>query len=87
MERVGVRELKAHATQILREVREHRATYIVTVNGEPVATLAPVAEEDLRAQRREAGRLWLADLDAIATELARFPQIMSVEDAIAEERS
>ncbi len=83
MERVGVRELKAHATQILREVREHQATYVVTVNGEPVA---PVAEEDLRAERREAGRLWLAEADAIAEELAKYPRLMSVADAIAEER-
>lgn len=35
MERVGVRELKNRATQIVRAVREDHAEYLVPVDGEP----------------------------------------------------
>lgn len=54
MEEVGVRELKAHASEIIREVRERRARYVVSVRGRPAAVLLPI----------EAGSLpVLEDLD------------------------
>lgn len=51
--RVGVRELKNQATEILRQVRENRAEYVVTYYGRPVAVLLPVDDEwlDEEAQR------------------------------------
>jgi len=42
MATIGVRELKNQATEILREVRETRAEYIVTYRGSPVALLLPL---------------------------------------------
>ena len=42
MQQVGISELKNQTTEILRNVREARAEYIVTVRGEPVARLLPV---------------------------------------------
>src|SRR6185437_845472 len=39
---VGVRELKAQAARIVREVREEHASYVVTQRGEPVGVLLPV---------------------------------------------
>jgi prevent-host-death family protein len=44
MPEVGLRELKTRASEILRDVREHRQRYVVTHRGRPVALLVPVAE-------------------------------------------
>lgn len=41
---VGVRELKAHASEIIREVREQRARYVITYRGRPVGLLMPLDE-------------------------------------------
>ncbi len=38
---IGVRDLKNQATEILREVREQQAEYIVTYHGKPVARILP----------------------------------------------
>jgi prevent-host-death family protein len=39
---VGVRELKTHASKIVRDVREHRARYVITYRGQPVGVLLPL---------------------------------------------
>ena len=44
MPEVGVRELKARASEIVREVRERRARYVITHRGRPVGVLIPVNE-------------------------------------------
>jgi prevent-host-death family protein len=41
---VGVRQLKAHASEIIREVRERRARYVITYRGRPVGLLMPLDE-------------------------------------------
>ena len=47
MPRVGVRELKNRASEVLRAVREEGAQYLITRHGRPVAILLPVDEEEL----------------------------------------
>jgi prevent-host-death family protein len=42
MGEVGVRELKARATEIVRNVRDRRARYTVTYRGRPVGVLLPI---------------------------------------------
>ena len=37
--RIGIRELKNRASEIVHEVKENEAEYIVTLRGEPVAVL------------------------------------------------
>jgi prevent-host-death family protein len=54
MPRVGVRELKNRTTQIVRDVRENRAEYVVTYRGRPVAVLLPVDEEWLTQRTIDA---------------------------------
>jgi prevent-host-death family protein len=44
MPEVGLRELKAHASEILRDVREQGTHYVVTHRGRPVAMLRPIEE-------------------------------------------
>jgi len=69
--RIGVRELKNRASAIVHEVQKSGAEYIVTLQGEPVAVLAPFSQEsegDLRqAQREEA----LQQLDTLAEQIAQ----------------
>jgi prevent-host-death family protein len=57
MQEVGVRELKNQATEILREVREQQAEYIVTYRGKPVAVILPLNkmdDHDLRTREAQA---------------------------------
>ena len=41
---IGVRELKARASEIIRNVREHRTRYTITYRGQPVGVLAPLEQ-------------------------------------------
>ena len=45
MKDIGIRELKAHASAIVRKVAEDRATYTVTHRGRPVGILSPAGLE------------------------------------------
>lgn len=44
MPEVGVRELKTQASEIVRQIRESRARYIITYRGKPVGLLMPLDE-------------------------------------------
>jgi prevent-host-death family protein len=41
---IGVRELKTQASEIVRQVRDHRARYVITYRGRPVGLLMPLEE-------------------------------------------
>jgi len=62
----GVRELKIHASEIVRAVRERRARYVITYRGKPVAILAPI---DVEAPGDEAA---VPDDDQVWDELVRL---------------
>ena len=84
MEVIGIRELKDHATQIMRKVREEGAVYQVTYHGKVIARivpneLAPISGPELLAS-------W-ADLDALAEEIGKqWPEGVSAVDAVREVR-
>lgn len=72
---IGVRELKNQATEILRDVREQQAEYVVTYHGKPVARILPFTEAftSLRTKRpalssAEQEAMW-AEWDALAEEI------------------
>ncbi len=44
MPEIGVRELKEHTSEIVREVRERRTRFTITYRGEPVGVLVPIGE-------------------------------------------
>lgn len=44
MRAIGVRELKTHASKIMRKVREERVGYTITYRGKPVGVLLPLEE-------------------------------------------
>jgi prevent-host-death family protein len=95
MPNVGVKELKDQATEILRNVREEQAQYIVTYHGRPVAVLLPIdaawmqAEQD-RAVRRSTARPspdLLAELAALRAEIdASWRSDKTAVELIAEGR-
>lgn len=63
MERIGVRELRQHASRWLRRVAEGE-TYEITVRGVPVARLSPVAPPEGVLERLAAeGLVTLATED------------------------
>ena len=75
--RIGVRELKNRATEILRQVRENRAEYVVTYYGRPVAVLLPVDERWLAEEAKRAteavspGDEVVAELEAMRPDVDR----------------
>ena len=52
---VGVRELKTHAARIVRQVRDVRASYILTHRGKAVGVILPLEPTDDAAQASEHG--------------------------------
>jgi prevent-host-death family protein len=52
---VGVRELKAHASEIIRAVRERRARYVITYRGRPVGLLSPLDETGMASPAATGG--------------------------------
>jgi prevent-host-death family protein len=82
---IGVRELKIRASEIVREVRERRARYVITHRGRPVGLLLPFSEgraegerTDQAAQRlrqlgREIAKGWPPGVDSgdVLSELRR----------------
>ncbi len=57
MKDIGVRELKIHASEIVRKVKEKRARYVITHRGQPVAILSPI-EEAQSNENPEAVSTW-----------------------------
>jgi prevent-host-death family protein len=73
MPEVGVRELKIHASEIVREVKERRARYVITHRGRPVGLLVPLEEPASQAispsQKPEASA-W-EELERLGEEIGR----------------
>jgi prevent-host-death family protein len=84
MRTVGVRELKARASEVLRAVRRRRTPIDVTHHGRVVARLVPVGPEGGRA--RPPGATW-SSLEELAREIgARWPRGRSAAAAVREGR-
>ena len=85
MPEVGVRELKARASEILREVHDRRVRYTITYRGRPIGVLLPVPEvssegyrgedpwEELTHLGEEISRNWQSPLSSmeLLTEMRR----------------
>ena len=44
MPSIGIRTLKTQASEIMRNVRERRARYVITYHGQPVGLLMPLEQ-------------------------------------------
>ena len=69
--KIGVRELKNRASEIVREVHEQEAEFIVTLRGEPVAVIRPLTEKSRRELLQAEVEEDLAEIDRLAEKIAR----------------
>jgi prevent-host-death family protein len=53
---IGVRELRERTTQVLRQVRDEKAEYVITYQGRPVALLLPISPEALESAMVQAAK-------------------------------
>jgi prevent-host-death family protein len=84
MRSIGIRDLKSHASRVLRRVRENGEEIEVTYRGRPVARLIPISGAGRTAKK--AAAVW-ADLNRLAAEIgARWPARAKVVDAVREVR-
>ena len=67
MKTMGIRELKAHMSEVIREVQGGE-TVEITRYGEVVALLVPVKRQHSKAEIRAT----LTSIDALAAEIARY---------------
>ncbi|MCL4394908.1 MAG: type II toxin-antitoxin system Phd/YefM family antitoxin [Chloroflexi bacterium] len=81
---VGVRELRQHATEIVRQVRVKGVAVQITYRGKVIARLIPVSEN--LAPPKESSAVW-SDLDQLAAEIgARWPANATALDAVRDGR-
>jgi prevent-host-death family protein len=72
MRAIGVRELKTHASEIMRNVREDGVCYTITYRGKPVGVLLPLKENgDIGEERVQDP--W-SELEKIRDKMALMPQ-------------
>ena len=64
--KIGVRELKNHASRIISEVREEMTEYVITHQNHPVAVLRPFTDRDADRLRREETARGLEALRSVA---------------------
>lgn len=69
--KIGVRDLKNRASEIVRDVHERDEEFIVTLRGEPVAVLRPLTKESERELRRLEREEALVQLDELAERVGR----------------
>jgi prevent-host-death family protein len=50
MPQIGIRDLKTHASEIMRRVRDERTRYIITYRGRPIGVLLPLPETEVESQ-------------------------------------
>lgn len=83
MPEIGIRQLKNETSEIIRAVREERVEYIITLRGEPVAILRPVApvEKDAEAILGLAADVFSGldarELEEIAAVIERRPDFFA----------
>ena len=83
LQRIGVRELKEHASEMRHRVRHHHDMYGITYRGPAIASLVPITEPGT-AQSPES--FW-TELDRIAAEIGtRWPERVTAGEAVDEQR-
>jgi prevent-host-death family protein len=85
--KIGVRELKNQASQVLRAVREEMEEYVVTLHGKPVAILRPLTAEDAGRLRQAEVEEGLAEMKSLAQEIGEaWRSSKSGVELVAEQR-
>ncbi|MBX3070723.1 MAG: type II toxin-antitoxin system prevent-host-death family antitoxin [Thermomicrobiales bacterium] len=68
MQKVGVRDLKIHASEIVRRMREEGESFEITYRGETVGRILPAEARGSQAKREASFRRWLDFADEIDKE-------------------
>lgn len=55
---VGVRELKTHASRILREVRDSRASFVLTHRGKAIGMILPLGQASRIPEMDDDSAAW-----------------------------
>jgi prevent-host-death family protein len=85
MPRIGLRQLKAHASEVLRDVQNNRTRYIVTNRGEPVGIVIPYAPgQDVEPVSREES--WMRLVETLDQVRSAWTSPLTAEDIMNEER-
>jgi prevent-host-death family protein len=71
MPEIGIRELKARASEIVRAVRDRRARYTVTYRGRPVGVLVPLGEAPPAEAADEPGTAVWEELTRLGEEIGQ----------------
>lgn len=83
MTEIGVRELKAKASEIVRRVRETRESVVITYRGRAVARMVPMPDGDTEF----AGHAVLADIEGLSREIAAaWPTGVTAAEAVDDQR-
>ena len=69
--KAGIRELKNQASRIVSEVRQERAEYVITSQGQPVAMLRPFTSEDEASIRRAEFEQTADEMLSLAAEIGQ----------------
>jgi prevent-host-death family protein len=69
--RIGVKDFKNRVSEIVHEVREAQASYVITVRGEPVAELRPIAAAGTEERRQEQTTQVMREIDDLARRIGR----------------
>ena len=59
MPRIGLRELKTRASEVLRDVEKNHVRYVITKRGQPQAILIPYSIVEEREQVANRRKAWL----------------------------
>jgi prevent-host-death family protein len=73
MREIGVRELKTHASEIMRKVWKRRARFVITYRGRPIGLLTPLEPTPAAGPAsvpESAEAIW-AELTRLGEEISR----------------
>jgi prevent-host-death family protein len=70
-DRIGVKDFKNRVSAIVHEVRETQASYVITVRGEPVAELRPIASPSAEVRRQEQTAQVMREIDDLSRRIGR----------------
>lgn len=72
MRDIGVQELKARASEILRNVWKRRARYVITYRGRPIGMLSPIEQlpTSSTSAPESADEVW-AELTRLGKEISK----------------
>jgi prevent-host-death family protein len=85
MPRIGLRDLKTRASEVVRDVQSNQERYTITNRGVPVAVIIPYAQRE--ETRLSSSAETAARLDALAEEIsARWSDPRPVAELIGELR-